>query len=161
MATIYMNDMAALRKVSGFTLLEVLIALLVLSIGLLGLAALQTFSLRLNHQAYERTQATLLMDEIVDRIRANPEGKNAGAFDNVGTGWSGSYPNCATTNCTTGSALANYDIAMWRSAIAAPGVLASGVGTITRQAPNSPFFNITVSWREHDLPMSQTITVQP
>ena len=47
------------RLSKGFSLLEVMVALLVLSIGLLGLAGLQTFSLKFNHQSYERTQATL------------------------------------------------------------------------------------------------------
>ena len=56
---------------SGFTLLEVLVALIVLSIGLLGLSGLQTTSLRSNHSASLRTQATILSSDIVDRMRAN------------------------------------------------------------------------------------------
>lgn len=59
---------------TGFSLLEVLIALLVLSIGLLGLAALQTTSLRSNEMANMRTTATQLAYDISDRMRANPEG---------------------------------------------------------------------------------------
>ncbi len=60
----------------GFSLLEVLIALLVLSIGLLGLAGLQTLGLKFNMQSYQRTQAALLAYDIVDRMRANPVEKN-------------------------------------------------------------------------------------
>ena len=56
----------------GFTLLEVLIALLVLSIGLLGLAALQTTGLRSNQMASMRTLATQAAYDITDRMRANP-----------------------------------------------------------------------------------------
>lgn len=55
----------------GFTLLEVLIALLVLSVGLLGIAGLQLTSLRSNHSAYLRSQATILAYDILDRMRAN------------------------------------------------------------------------------------------
>jgi type IV pilus assembly protein PilV len=54
----------------GFSLLEVLIALLVLSIGLLGLAALQAAGLRSSHGAYLSSQATLLAYDMADRVRA-------------------------------------------------------------------------------------------
>lgn len=56
----------------GFTLLEVLIALIVLSIGLLGLAALQGVGLRSSQEAYLTSQAGLLAYDLADRIRANP-----------------------------------------------------------------------------------------
>jgi type IV pilus assembly protein PilV len=56
----------------GFTLLEVLIALLVLSVGLLGLAALQGVGLRSSQEAYLTSQANLLAYDLADRIRANP-----------------------------------------------------------------------------------------
>ena len=66
---------------SGFTLVEILIALLVLSIGLLGLAGLQTAGLRANHSANLRTQATLLAYDMTDRMRANREGYEDGDYD--------------------------------------------------------------------------------
>jgi type IV pilus assembly protein PilV len=55
----------------GFTLLEVLVAMLVLSIGLLGLAGLMASSLRNNHSAYYRSQATWLAYDVIDRMRTN------------------------------------------------------------------------------------------
>lgn len=144
---------------TGFTLLEVLVALLVLSVGLLGLAALQTFSLKLNHQAYERTQATLLIDDIIDRMRANPEGVAAGAYNSVGPGSPPGYVNCATSDCRTGTNLANYDVAMWKSAIGpVNGILAAGTGAIS--SADGANFTITVTWQEHDLNMNQTMTVR-
>ena len=65
----------------GFTLLEVLIALLVLSVGLLGIAGLQLTSLRSNHSAYLRSQATILGYDILDRIRANRAQAQAGGYN--------------------------------------------------------------------------------
>ncbi|MGH8598331.1 MAG: type IV pilus modification protein PilV [Gammaproteobacteria bacterium] len=56
---------------SGFTLLEVLISVFVLSIGLLGIAGLQMTSKRTNYEAVQRTNATMLAQELLERIRAN------------------------------------------------------------------------------------------
>lgn len=55
----------------GFTLVEVLVALIVLAIGLLGLANLQVVGLRNTHGAYLESQATLLAYDMMDRIRSN------------------------------------------------------------------------------------------
>ncbi len=59
------------QREGGFTMVEVLIAVLVLSIGLIGLASLQGVSLQFNNSAYLRSQATNLAYDIADRMRAN------------------------------------------------------------------------------------------
>lgn len=59
------------RRNRGFTLIEVLVSLVVLSMGLLGVAALQLTSLRNNTSAAQRSQATFLAYDIADRMRAN------------------------------------------------------------------------------------------
>ncbi|MFT7413440.1 MAG: type IV pilus assembly protein PilV [Methylophagaceae bacterium] len=56
---------------TGFTLLEVMIAVFVLAVGLLGLANLQMLSLKNNHSAQYRTSATILAYDIIDRMRLN------------------------------------------------------------------------------------------
>ncbi len=68
-------------KQLGFSLMEVLIALLVMSIGLLGLAALQATSLKANHSAYQRSQAIFLAYDIIDRMRANRNLAMAGSYN--------------------------------------------------------------------------------
>ena len=65
-------------SMQGFTLIEVLIAVLVLSIGLLGLASLQAASLKNNYGAYMRSQASILANDMADRIRSNPGSGVAG-----------------------------------------------------------------------------------
>ena len=70
-----------IKHLSGFTLLEVMIALLVLSIGLLGIAALQANSLKVNHGAYQRSQAIFLAYDMMDRLRANRTAALAGQCD--------------------------------------------------------------------------------
>lgn len=59
------------RKMSGFTLIEVMIAILVLGIGLLGFALLQTMSVRFAQSANQRTQATNLAYDLLDQMRSN------------------------------------------------------------------------------------------
>ena len=151
----------------GFSLLEVLIALLVLSFGLLGIAALQTFSLQFNHQSYERTQATLLISDIAERITANPVGALAGGYNAISSGamspsYSG-YGGCPS-NCATTSELATYDLFLWKSALENPKVLAQGTGSITRVIDgadaNALIFDISVQWVENNLPMSQTMRIR-
>lgn len=56
---------------AGYSLLEVLVGLIILAIGLLGLAGMQMVSLRQNNDAYLRSQATLHAYDILDRMRAN------------------------------------------------------------------------------------------
>lgn len=62
---------AYLNTQRGVTLLEVLISIVVLSIGLLGYAGLQTTSLKNNTSAFQRSQATMLTHDVLDRMRAN------------------------------------------------------------------------------------------
>lgn len=63
--------MRSVDPVRGFTLLEVLIALFIFSIGLLGLAGLMVVSVKTNNSAYLRTQATYLAQSLADHMRAN------------------------------------------------------------------------------------------
>lgn len=65
----------------GYSLLEILIAVLVLSIGLLGLAGLQTFSMQSNQSAAQVSQATFLTEDLLDRMRANRQRALGGDYD--------------------------------------------------------------------------------
>jgi len=65
----------------GFTLLEVLIALLVLSIGLLGIGKLMMLSARANDSAYMRSQATALAYTMLDAMRANRQAAIVQGYD--------------------------------------------------------------------------------
>ena len=59
-------------KIQGFTLLEVLIAMLIFAIGMLGLAGMQGIALKDNNDAYMRSQAVFFAYDMGDRVRANP-----------------------------------------------------------------------------------------
>lgn len=128
----------------GFSLLEVLIALLVLSIGLLGLAALQTVGLTFNRQSYGRTQATLQAYDIIDRIRAS-KNNNAvinGNYDNVALGATPGTVDCAAGTCTADQ-MAQYDIRTWNNANKS--ILPQGSGVICRGTLDATLSTCTVS----------------
>jgi type IV pilus assembly protein PilV len=86
------------RKARGFTLVEVLISVFVLSIGLLGLAGLQVTGLQNNHSAYLRSQATILAYDMAERMRANPVGLANGLYDDPNGTMS--HTGGCTTACT-------------------------------------------------------------
>jgi type IV pilus assembly protein PilV len=106
------------KRSAGFSLIEVLIALVVTSVGLLGLAALQVTSMRVNHGAFLRSQATQLAHDIADRMRANRGSAISGAYD-LG------YDEAPATTTT----VAEADLADWHSMLARE--LPSGDGAIS------------------------------
>ncbi len=97
----------------GASLLEVLIALIILSVGLLGVASLQGMSKAASYQSYQRTQATNLVDGIIERIRANPTAAasyHTGLNTPLGGGTKSTpSPDCSSSACTEAQ-LAAYDL---------------------------------------------------
>lgn len=124
------------RSERGLTLVEILVALLILSIGLLGLAGLQTLSLTFNTSAYYRTQATALAYGLADRMRANRPAALAGDYD---AALLDPAPDCAAPNLD--GSVPQDDIAIWRMALACR--LPLGNGSVTR---NGNEFTLSVQW---------------
>ncbi len=145
----------------GASLIEVLVALLVFSIGLLGLAGLIIVSLRSTQGAYLRTQASVLAQAMGNRMRANPVGVWNGAYN-------GSYPLSAgaTAACTasacTPAQLAQQDGLFWSQELAAalPGVAATiacssnsagtfpDTGSLNERPPYGGNCSLGISWTE-------------
>ena len=73
--------MSLMKKNSGFSLLEIMIAVSVLSIGLLGLAKLQGASLKTNQSATLRSQVTMLASDMFDTMRANQVEAESGSYN--------------------------------------------------------------------------------
>lgn len=140
---------AAARAQSGFTLIEVLVSLVVMSIGLLGIAKLVLYSAHSNDSAYMRSQATELAYEILDTMRANKAQALAGNYNTAltaaptapGVLCLGTGANCNATQ------LAAYDVYEWKERLAAPtGALPSGEGSVTVAGANPATATIIVSW---------------
>lgn len=104
---------AGRSRVSGFSMIEVLIALLVLAIGLLGFALLQTMNLRYTQSAQLRTQATNLAYDLLDQMRAN----RFQAAWYGGAGFSAGEVDPASAECDgrpTGTVSIEDSITRWR-----------------------------------------------
>ncbi len=144
-----------MKKQSGFTLIEVLIAMIVLAVGLLGLAGLQATSLKNNQSAYNRIKATQLAYDIADRMRANyAEAKKPGNdYIATTTPPTAAVANCRnTTGCSTAQ-MAQNDLFEWNQAIDIAtnptGGLPGGTGTITPSVPLGNVVTITLNWVEN------------
>ena len=105
-----MNKTQTIEAQCGATLIEVLIAVLILAIGLLGLAGMQMTSVQSNHSAYYRTQATVLAGDLADRMRANRTAALTTAYNT-------NFPTSTNTNAVTGTQ-AQKDLAEWLNSLA-------------------------------------------
>ena len=146
-----------LRSSAGFTLVEVLIALIVLSIGLLGLAALQLQSLKHNTDAYFRTQATMLAYDIIDRMRANDGAVKAGYY--VASAPPSSAQTCGESagGCLSAEDLAAYDLTHWYESL---GEALPPTSTPSSIAVNGNRVTVTVRWNERGIPKSREWVVE-
>lgn len=140
----------------GVTLIESLVALVVLSIGMLGIAALYVESLRAGRSALRRTQAVALASDMADRIRANPTA--GAAYSKAATTKGTLNPKCnpgGSGGCTPAEMAAN-DIAIWHALVDdeddSPGAgqigLPGGAATITVAGANPSTYTIQIQWTE-------------
>jgi type IV pilus assembly protein PilV len=106
----------------GFTLIEALIAFVILSVGLLGIVSLQAIAKTSQHLAIQHTRAVTIADALVERVRVNPEGiatYNIGLSPLGGGTITGEPdPDCltVTTPCTP-TQLAAHDLWAWEQVL--------------------------------------------
>ncbi len=167
------------RRVRGFSMIELLVAVLVMGIGVLGVSALQMVSLQNNRGALQRAEAVQLAYDMMDRVRANPAGAPAGsAYSGLDlTDGPPNATNCNNQNCTQAQMVA-FDQAIWKCSLGnfhtqnicqtlrAAGVIAdeddqpgltTGDGSIT--VDGNGVINVTVQWMELSTQQVRTITI--
>jgi type IV pilus assembly protein PilV len=106
-----------LRKQRGVGLIEVLVTMLVLAVGLLGLAALQNSALRFNHTAALESQAQFLIRDVIDGMRAS--GNPQLFIIDFGESAPAAAVDCKTSNCSTANNLANWSLQQWVNSVSA------------------------------------------
>lgn len=126
------QDRAGMVRTGGFTLVEVMVAIIVLAIGLLGLAGLQLSSLKAADSAYFRSQATMLADDILDRMRSNRVVALAGGY------------NTALGDNPSGGSVAEADLAEWKSMLS--GTLTTGDGSVNVNA--NGVATVVIQWND-------------
>ena len=129
----------------GFSLVEVLIALVIMSVGMLGIAGLYVQSLQAGRTSMFRHFAVTLAGDVADRIRANP---TAGVAYNHAANATGTDNNCVTGGVICNSAdMAANDIFLWQ-AQASETLPAGAIAVVFNAGVNPPTYQITVGWNE-------------
>ena len=106
------NNKRRVGRMAGFSLIEVLVALVIFSLGILGISGLQLVSLRGNHDAYVSTIASMQVMDAADRLLANPGGVAAGNYDLLDEDTTD--PGCIAVGCSPAD-LAQYDYWVWNT----------------------------------------------
>jgi type IV pilus assembly protein PilV len=154
---------------SGFTIMEMLVAMLILTTGLIGVAGLQLRAQQFNYTAYFRSQATFLVNDLMERIRINTDttttnnnGDNGayqfpsnGQFTDIGPGGvttvdktcdvrpaETSKPDCYLDN--SNNKMVNYDLNNWFNQVRE--TLPTGKARIVWNAA-SRIYTITIQWK--------------
>ncbi len=137
---------------SGFSLVEVLIALVIMSVGMLGIAGLYVESMQAGRTSIFRHNAVTVASDVADRIRANPS---------AGAAYEGVRGN---NNCVLGNVdcdpvqMAANDIDLWKTQ--ADGMLPNGDVTITYDdTVTPPTYRIVIAWVEASEAQSYTILI--
>ena len=142
------------RNVNGFTLIEVLVAFIVLTIGMLGTVALQASAKKASYDANQRSAALALGNDIIERIRAN-DSDNIVAQYTVDFDFQTALPNvdCALNRCDSDT-MAQYDILQWQRALRVndnTGSLANGTvcirPTTVAGDPSGVNLSVIVAWQ--------------
>jgi len=113
------NDRRMAGSQQGFNMLEVLISLLIISIGMLGLASLQALSLKNGQSAYYRSIATQLATDMSDRMRGNMTAVLANGYNRTGinTDYATAKPNCVSTTGCVAADMAINDAYEWQQLV--------------------------------------------
>ena len=140
------------RTVQGFTLIEVLIALVIVSIGMLGIAGLYVHSMQAGRTSLFRHNAVTLAGDVADRIRANTQAVAAYVA-------AGGNNNCVDggVDCSPAEMAAN-DIWLWDQQ-AANSLPNGTVNIVVNNAIVPPTYQITVTWTEPGETLSYSVTI--
>jgi len=136
------------RRERGVTLIEVLVTMVILAVGLLGLAGMQVRGLSIQKDAHGRALATQLALDIADRMRSNNGAVGSYAFNTAYP--TGAYtvpapPDCVTTTCSA-TQQAQYDMSQWFTRLRG-GALPGGWANIVAVAGTSAW-DVTLMWVE-------------
>jgi type IV pilus assembly protein PilV len=147
--------------VRGFILIEVLISIVILAIGLLGLAKLQVSTRQMQMESYQRAQAVILLQDMVTRLSINSKAATCYALTDPATGKpylgvGGTVPASCGTGTTLQQVMAVQDMTAWDNQLlgvaestaagASVGAMIDARGCVSYDAAND-IYVVTVVWR--------------
>lgn len=154
-----------MRRQQGFSLIELLVAVVILAVGILGIAGLQVVALQQNRGALYRAEATMLANDIMDRVRVNTNTTYTSLIDQDPPAGAS---NCGNAECTPAE-MADYDIAQWKcqindldadgnpfaicASLGITGALPGGAGAINKAGG---VYEVTVQWTDRAGNVSET-----
>ncbi|MCS5563413.1 type IV pilus modification protein PilV [Marinobacter sp.] len=138
------RSMGPLTQQAGIGLIEILVAVLVLGIGILGVASTQVVSMQMNSQSQNRSQAVMLAEDLLDRIRANPT--NPGAYALAQGDAQGADNGACDTSFVAGNGnVTADDLQSWENNLAC--LLPDAERTV---AVNGDVVTVTIDWDQND-----------
>ncbi len=141
-------------RARGFTLLESMIAIVVVALGVLGVLGVQLRTLSDTQTAVRRAQAIRLIEDLAERVRTNPSALTPSVLANYAMGWGPSdaaVPDCRT-GCTAAD-LALADVLRWKQTVASTMPLGDAAVFLVANVPNSNTraqLGVMISWRENE-----------
>ena len=136
------------RTTQGMSLIEVLVAILVVSVGILALAGLMATSTRFGKTSEFRSVASLLAADMADRLRANASAADAGEYNLTPTVLASSRATAPAASCTTActaAQIAALDVAQWRATLF--NSLPAGTGYVSYDS-NTDTADLWIVWRD-------------
>lgn len=161
------NEMSSRSR--GFTLIEVMVALVVLAVGLLGMASLMVRSQQSNEGAYSRSQASILAYDIVERMRsnkvlANPLETRKVSYATQNDAYAlTALPTCATPASgqqAAGSAQATQDVAQWCQLVESSLPNVDKANTSIVRTAGSNLYTVTIQWQDATADGDSTQNIQ-
>ncbi len=146
---------SSVRSNAGFTLVEIVVAVLILSIGILGVAGMQSVGVRESQNTYFRSQANLLVADMAGKMRANATEAKRGA-NSVYLEDAPESPGCAwgAGECDP-SSIAGFDLQNWESAVQSSGLPHAGQAIVSVGQINdaqgevvTAIYDIQIFWDE-------------
>jgi len=133
-----------LNNQDGFTLMEVMISVVILSVGLLGVATMQSLGLRFNSDALERTQATIIAYGIAEKMRMDPANslKLSGSNPYAGTLIKDDTAVCDALSSSPDDALSCWQVML-------NNYLPSGSITITAPTVGQRTITVSINWSDN------------
>lgn len=157
-----------MKRQEGFSLIELLVAVVIMAVGILGIAGLQVVALQQNRSALLRAEATMLANDIMDRIRVNTDFTYGALIDAAPV----DPVNCKGVECTRAEMM-DYDISTWKCSINSldpdgnkyaacttlgiDGKLPEGAGSINKAGD---IYTVTVQWSDDRGANTQSVVIR-